>query len=282
MTTAEGKTTPRKTTPRKTTPRKTTPRKTTQQKATPRLSDEEVVRMLGLASGADSVELKLTVPADDHRATVMKLGMDPLEAQIRLVSFFDTPDLTLNRAGVVVRARRVQGREDDSVIKLRPVAPDDVPEHMRKSPGMVVELDAMPGGYVCSASMKARLGTNDVVRAVAGRRRIRKLFSKEQRAFYAEHAPKGVELDDLTLLGPIFVLKLRFTPPELQRKLVAEMWLYPDGARILELSTKCPPSDMFQTAAEVRGHLAQHGVNLSGEQQTKTATALGYFAGQLG
>ena len=54
--------------------------------------------------------------------------MDPLEAQIRQVFFFDTPDLALNEAGVVVRARRVQGKGDDSVVKLRPVVPDRAPE----------------------------------------------------------------------------------------------------------------------------------------------------------
>jgi hypothetical protein len=250
-------------------------------KTAERLSDQDVVRVLELAGGADSVELKLTVPADHHRATIADLDMDPLDAQIRLVSFFDTPDLTLNQHGVVVRARRVQGREDDSVIKLRPVEPDDISEHLRRSPGMVVELDAMPGGFVCSASMKGRLGTNDVRRHAAGERPIRKLFSKEQRAFYAAHAPEGLELDELTLLGPIFVLKLNFRPSELGRKLVAEMWLYPDGSRILELSTKCAPSEMFQVATEVRAFLTQRGVDVSGEQQTKTATALGYFSEHL-
>ena len=83
--------------------------------------------MLDLASGSDSVELKLTVPDAHHRSTIVALGMDPLESQIRVVAFFDTPDLALNRQGVVVRARRVQGRGDDSVIKLRPVRPQDVP-----------------------------------------------------------------------------------------------------------------------------------------------------------
>jgi hypothetical protein len=247
-----------------------------------RLSDEDVVRVLDLAAGADSVELKLTVPAEHHRATIMKLGMDPLDAQIRLVSFFDTPELTLNNAGVVVRARRVQGRVDDSVIKLRPVEPDAIPDEMRRSPSMIVELDAMPGGYVCSASMKARIGANDVRRCVGGERAVRKLFTKEQRSFYADHAPDGLELDALSLLGPIFVLKLNFTPAELRRKLVAEMWLYPDGARILELSTKCAPGDMFQVANEVRAHLVRREIDVSGEQQTKTATALGYFAEHLG
>ena len=245
------------------------------------LTDVQLQELVALAAGADSVELKLTVPEEHHRSTVIALGMDPLDAQIRLVSFFDTPDLALNRHGVVVRARRVQGRGDDSVVKLRPVEPDAVPEHLRRSPGMVVELDAMPGGYVCSASMKGRLGTTDVTRCVAGERPIRKLYSKRQRAFFAAHAPPGIELDDLALLGPIFVLKLEFTPKDLARELVAELWHYPDGSRILELSTKCAPSEMFQVAAESRAFLAARGVDLSGEQQTKTATALGYFADRL-
>jgi hypothetical protein len=243
-----------------------------------RLSDDDLVQVLGLAGGSDSVELKLTIPADRQRATFLNMGVDPLDAQIRLVTFFDTPDLTLNKAGVVVRARRVQGRVDDSVIKLRPIEPDDIPSQQRRSPSMVVELDAMPGGYVCSASMKARIGQDDVQRVLQGKRAVRKLFTKEQRAFYAEHAPGGIDLDELTLLGPIFVLKLNFTPKELKRKMVGELWLYPDGSRILELSTKCAPREMFQVATEARAYLTQRGIDLSGEQQTKTATALGYFS----
>jgi hypothetical protein len=146
---------------------------------------------------------------------------------------------------------------------------------------MVVELDAMPGGYVVSATLKARLGTTDVKRCLAGERPIRKLFSKSQRAFFKTHAPEGLELDALSVLGPIFVLKLAFVPRDFRRKLVAEMWLYPDGSRILELSTKCAPAEMFQVAAEARAFLGRQGVDLSGEQHTKTRTALEYFSEHL-
>ena len=59
------------------------------------------------------------------------------------------------------------------------------------------------------------------------------------------------------------------------------MWLYPDGSRILELSTKCKPKEAFQVSAEARGFLTRHGVDLGGEQQTKTKTAMEYFAGLL-
>jgi hypothetical protein len=60
--------------------------------------------------------------------------------------------------------------------------------------------------------------------------------------------------------------------------MVAEMWLYPDGTRILELSTKCAPANAFDTAARARAFLLDRGVNLSGEQQTKTRTALEFFS----
>jgi len=249
---------------------------------TPRasLSDEELGRMLALMKDSDSVELKATVPESAHRSAIASLGIDPLEAQIRQVYFFDTPDLVVSESGVVVRARRIQGKGDDTVVKLRPVVPADLSRDLRRSEGFFVEVDAMPGGFVCSASLRGAPRKADVRATVADGLPVRKLFSREQRDFYAANAPEGIELDDLTVLGPIFILKARLTPKELdRRRLVAEMWLYPDGSRLLELSSKCPPSEAFQFAAEVRAFLSERGVDIGGEQQTKTKKALEYFAG---
>ncbi len=234
--------------------------------------------MFELVAEADSVELKLTVPDTERQATIAALGIDPLDAELRQVFFFDTPDLKLNAAGLVVRARRVQRRPDDSVVKLRPVVPTELPDHFRTSPSMKVEVDAMPGGYVCSASMKGALGETDVrEHVVDGTRPRKKLFSKEQRKFFAAHAPEGMELDDLAVLGPIMVFKLKFKPEGMKRKYVAELWYYPDNTRILELSTKCAPADAQRVSDESKAYLIEHGVDLTGEQQTKTKTALDYF-----
>jgi hypothetical protein len=244
----------------------------------PVLSDAELAELLRLLPGADSVELKLTVPEVAQRSSVTALGMDPIAAQIRQVYFFDTPELALHEAGVVVRARRVQAKGDDSVVKLRPVVPDDLPRALRRSSAFGVEVDAMPGGFVCSGTVKSLLGPAGVREGVSGERPLRKLFSKEQRAFFARYAPDGIGLDDLSVLGPIFVLKLKFSPKGFGRKLVAEFWLYPDDSRILELSTKCPPGDALRVAADARAFLLEQGVNLDGEQQTKTKTALEFYA----
>ena len=248
---------------------------------TPTLSDQDLAELVALTKGADSVELKLTVPVSDRSRGAAALGVDPLDAQIRQVYFFDTPELALNKSGVVVRARRVQGKGDDTVVKLRPVVPEQLPAALRRSPNFGVEVDAMPGGFVCSGSMKRALKTPRVRDAVFGKRPLSKLYSKEQRALYAAHAPAGLELDDLSILGPLSVLKLKFAPEGLGRKLVAELWLYPDNSMILELSTKCAPSETFQVAAESKAFLTEKGIDLTGEQETKTKKALQYFSKQL-
>jgi hypothetical protein len=247
---------------------------------TPLLSDE-LLRLRELLQGADSVELKVTVPELAHRSTTVRLGLDPLDAQIRHVYFFDTPDLALHRAGVVVRARRIQGGGNDSVVKLRPVVPTELPSEIRRSPSFAVEVDIVPGSYVCSASLKNKLPATAVQASVSGDRSLRKLFSKEQKAFFAAHAPDGLTFDDLSILGPIFVLKVKVVPEKFDRRLAAEMWFYPDGSRILELSTKCLPDEGVAVTAELRRLLESKGIDLTGQQQTKTKTALEFFSAQL-
>jgi hypothetical protein len=251
-----------------------------------RLTDTQLAEAMALIKDADSVELKVTVPTGAHRATIQGLPIDPVEAQPRQVFFFDTPDLTLNQAGLVVRARRRQGGSADTVIKLRPVVPAELDPELRKLAAFNVEVDVLPGGFVCSASLKGRSTGQAVRDVVAGKGTLKDLFSSRQRSFYKEHAPAGLKLGDLEPLGPTFLLKSVFQantgldPKGPTRQIVAELWLYPDGTRILELSTKCLPREAFQVAAETRAYLASRGIELGGAQQTKTKTALEFYAGQ--
>jgi len=245
------------------------------------MSPEQINEILGLLKNVNSVELKLTVPQEGHQGLRSTLGVDPLEAEMRQVYFFDTPDLQLNKAGVVVRARRVQGGAGDSIVKLRPIDPVNVSKELKKSPDFSIELDAMKGGHVCSGTLKRQLDAATVLEAELGKLPIRKLLSKEQRALYSAHAPDGLELDALSIMGPIFVLKLKFEPKVLKRRMVAEMWFYPDGSRLVELSTKTPPATALEAALETRAYLMELGIEAGGEQATKTRKALDYFSRRL-
>jgi hypothetical protein len=250
-------------------------------RAPSRIPDEQLPEFLKLVGDSDSVELKLTVPESEHYAVARSLGLDVLDAQLRQAFFFDTPGLDLNAAGLVLRARRIQRRPGDVIVKLRPAVPSSFPKALRRNEGFKVEVDAMPGGYVCSGSLRERVDNGDVRQVILGKRALETLFSKEQKRLMSKHMPDDLDLGDIAVLGPIVVLKLKFDPEELGRRMVAEVWLYPDGSRVLELSTKCEPGEAFQVAAEARAFLVEHGVDMEGEQQAKTAKALEFFAATL-
>jgi hypothetical protein len=247
------------------------------------LSHEKLDEVFKLIRGASSVELKLSVPLKGQRATIKSIGLDPVEAQPRQAFFFDTPDLALNRAGIVVRARRIQGGDADTVVKLRPVDPSTIDPDLRRSAAFKIEVDAMPGGYVCSASFKGVCSGEEVLDVSSGKMPLRKLFSKEQRAFYDAHAPAGITMDKLVILGPTFLLKVKHQPKAKQfdRPITVELWLYPDGARVMEISTKCLPTEAFQVTANFKSYLANHGIVLGADQSAKTRTSLEFFSARL-
>ena len=247
----------------------------------PVFSAEDVKKILDLAKSLASIELKLSVPLSGHRATIASLGLDPVEAQPRQVYFFDTPDLALNRAGLIVRARRFQGGRADTVIKLRPVDPATIDAEIKRFDSFKLELDVIPGGFVCSASCKGASTGRDVLDVSAGKTSLRSLFSKEQRAFYDMHAPAGIDMNSLLTLGPTFLLRAKHRPKQFKRGITVEMWLYPDGSRILEVSTKCLPPEAFQVAAEFKGFLTDRGIAIGPLQATKTKAAMEFYRAGL-
>ena len=85
----------------------------------------------------------------------------------------------------------------------------------------------MPGGFVCSGRMQRKMRAGKVKEAIAGDRSFNSLFDKKQRAFFKDCAPDGVALEALSTLGPITVMKLKFSPKDYDGRLVAELWFYP-------------------------------------------------------
>ena len=55
------------------------------------------------------------------------------------------------------------------------------------------------------------------------------------------------------------------------------MWLFPDGTRNLEISTKCEPREAFQVSTELKAYLKSVGIDLTGNQQTKTRAAMEFY-----
>jgi len=238
-----------------------------------RLSGEAVVKVLELLKGSNSVELKVIVP-QGHRGAIPALGFDPVEAEPRQTYFFDTPDLALNKAGLIVRARRSPKGRGDTVVKLRPIDPAAIEAELRHDEAFKIEVDVNPGGYVCSGSAKGRCTAQDVLDVSEGKTPLRSIFTRRQRDFFRAHAPEGLTMKDLVPLGPTFLLRLKQQPKDFDRPVVVELWLYPDGSHILEISTKGTPEEAFQLGAQFRAFIVNCGIPLQTKTTMKTTSAL--------
>ena len=158
----------------------------------PALSDEELVELLALIKGADSVELKLTVPESDRTPAGAALGVDPLDAQIRQVFFFDTPDLALNKRGRrrprpagAAEGRRLgrqaaAGRPDRAAGGAAPLA--ELRRRGRRDARRVRLLGIDEARARTTATSRTPWRASEP---------LRKLFSKEQRALLRRARARG-------------------------------------------------------------------------------------------
>ena len=230
--------------------------------------------------GADSIELKLTLPEHSYRSTTTALGVDPLDAQIRQVFFFDTPDLVstsrCRRQGATrAGSRRRLGGQAAPGRPRRVAGPvaqaARVRRRGRRAPRRVRVLGVAQGTPTADVGSHDRGGQTTAAQGVLQGPTV---VLRRTRA-------GPVDFDELAVLGPIFVLKLELAPRTFGRRIVGEMWLYPDGSRLVELSTKCLPGEGLDVAEQLLGFLASKDISTEGEQQTKTKIALEFFSAEL-
>ena len=183
---------------------------------------------------------------------------------------------------MVVRARRVQGKGDDTVVKLRPVVPQELPD-----------------GAPPLAELRRR-GRRD-----AGRLRLLRLVQgRAPRAARAgDHGRRAPDPQAL-LQGAAGVLRgarargHRPRRPDRPRAdLRAQGQVRAAGARRARSSPRCGSTPTARACSSSRRSArrtrrsrwrprrarssTERGIDMSGEQETKTRKALEFFAGEL-
>lgn len=223
-------------------------------------------------TGGPRAELKVMVDEDAIDDVREQLGLDEDLAEERAIWFYDTGDLALLDAGAILRARSVHDGDDDSTVKLRPLAADEVDPAWFQDAGFKCEIDASPVSATSSCSYTTDQDEDEIEEAGDGERDLDKLFSSEQEDFLAIHGPY-VDWGELTPLGPIDALVWKVESELLPSALTAEHWDLP-GGEMLEVSIKVEASEADERMDELLGWLADHDVPLSPEQESKTRRAL--------
>ena len=229
----------------------------------------------------DAVEIKLTIRSDQELLAERAMAVEEDEADLRLVYFFDTPDLDLLKAGVVLRARLVKGDADNSTVKFRPVEAACVPEDWQQLDGFKLEADWVGDHEVCSASLTALQERDEIDEVAEGKRAIGKLFSKDQERFLSEFYKGPVGFGQLRVMGPVRVLRWKPEHETFGHERTLEEWRLPNGEDLVEVSIKAHPDEALRAREEFDAHLRELGLDPEGGQDTKTSTALEYFAKTL-
>jgi len=226
----------------------------------------------------DAVEIKVTVRPDQELRAERALQLNEDTAEVRVIYFYDTPHLDLFNAGIALRARLVKGDDDDSTVKFRPVEAAKISKEWKQLKGFKMEADCVGDRVVCSASLTALQHHDEIDDVAKGKRAIDKLFSKDQERFLSEFYKGPVDFGKLRVMGPIRVLRWKLKHKGFPHDLTLEEWRLPDGDDLVEVSIKTSPDNAGQAQKEFDAHLRELGIDPEGAQETKTRTALEYFA----
>ena len=229
----------------------------------------------------DAVEIKVTIRPDQELRAERAMEVNEDTAEVRVLYFYDTPDHHLFNAGVALRARLVKGDADDSTVKFRPVEAARISRDWEQLEGFKLEADCVGDRVVCSASLSALQQRGEIDDVTKGKRSIDKLFSKDQERFLNEFYKGPVDFGRLRVMGPIRVLRWKLRHKNFPHELTLEEWRLPNGEDLVEVSIKVPPKKAPQAQKEFDKHLREFGLDPKGDQQTKTRTALEYFAKTL-
>jgi hypothetical protein len=246
------------------------------------MADDVTRAQLEIDPAVGTVEMKITARAKDEDEVLEALEQAHVEPEARDVYFFDTTDLALFEAGIVLRARLIHDGADDSTVKLRPVDSKSIGERWKADPQLEFEVDAVGDSYVSSAKLSADQDRGEIDEVARGVRSVRSLFSSDQEQFLGDHAPGGaaVDWDRLRVLGPVDVHKWEFEPKELDYEVTVEQWVLPDRSDLVEVSIKVDPNEAVEANERFVAFLRSRGFDTEGEQETKTRTALEYFTGK--
>ncbi|HYK36585.1 hypothetical protein [Alloacidobacterium sp.] len=213
----------------------------------------------------------------------VKLLLSPTQVQAAILAlqargekhgriyFYDTPDLALLAKGVILRLR--EGAEIDITAKLRPFPGERFLDPSGGRERWKCEVDLNDGVENPSFSVQNRYVAGEVPETG---QEIYQLLSEGQKKLL-EDSKLQIDWRRVKRVAEIKSTSwgTRAQPPF--GKLSLELWEWPSG-RVLEVSTKVKPEAGQSAFVELRDLANRKGLELSTNQRSKTAIALGEIA----
>jgi hypothetical protein len=223
-----------------------------------------------------AVELKITVRADEIDLGLSALAVEDADAELREIYFYDTPELALYEAGMILRARVRHGGEDDTTVKLRPLRASQVAKKWFSVKGFKCEIDRVGDVGTEACSLTRPEDADDIDDVAAGQASVKSLFSDQQEELAGRYGEEP-DWSELATLGPVDASVWTLEVEELPEDLTVELWTLPDESRILELSMRVDAKEADGAAEALAAFAGDLGLDPSSQEESKTSTTLLFF-----
>lgn len=235
-------------------------------------SDEALTWLATHGTHADSVELKtLLVPPAGAAAEALS-GRHAPTWSVRQTYLLDTADLDFLRAGVELRLRRRARGKFDLAVSARRRGTELGCYRPR---GARVEYDVVPAGVWKDIEVRRDIDSSTAAAAIAGSTKSRDLLSMTQCSWACEGGSEAVDdarLSELRVHGPLVVRRVKVAAAHLGlRRVDLEHFRFPSGRELVELSTRCDPSEVRAVAAGFEQLLGERDVTVAPRYCMKTS-----------
>ena len=231
-------------------------------------------------SPSDSVELKTLLVPPAGAAAEALTGRHAPTWSVRQTYLLDTPVLDLLRAGVEVRLRRrARGRFDLAVSARR----DGAALERITSRGVRVEFDLVPGALWQDIEVRREIDSATAAAVIAGSTKPRDLLSAMQCSWACRGGSDLLDdarLSELRVHRPLVVRRVKVSAAGVGLcRADLEHFRFPSGRELLELSTRCGPQEVCETATALERLLDERDVVVAPEYCTKTSVWQDEIAG---
>jgi hypothetical protein len=241
----------------------------------------------------DSVEVKVNLVGDQVDAALSELGLAGGGGKDRSIYFCEdvtsqtSPETPLLAAKIIIRARTWSNDKGDTTVKFRPARQSQLAARwasvgITDDKDLKVEADWAGNSRVLAISYSDDRAAT-IIDAVHRRQRpVADLLTGDQRDFLRDCSDSRVNLDGLTLLGPVRAVRWTSVPAEgaqVGLDIKAERWTLGD-LDFLELSVDAAPEEAAVRQGRLTTFVQSHGFAVAPEQQPKTTLVLGALVAQ--
>jgi len=231
----------------------------------------------GAIEGVDTVEIKVPIHPDHELKVTRAMQLHEKTAEVRVLYFYDTPELDLFDAGIVLRARLRQGDKDDSTVWFQPADPAVIDPSWKLFEGFRLQAYCFGDEVVCSASLTMLQKPDEIDDVADHKSPIERLFSREQERFLSQFHDSRIDFGRLRVLGPIRGMRWQLQHRDFPHELTVEEWRLPDGDDLVEVSIRSALADAASARRDFEAHLNALDLDPQGNQHTMTREALTFF-----